>query len=90
MGFKTRYRFWQVLLGFVGLAILAAIFYFFVYKGSTVERNHSAPGPNENPESSLRFLHDFLYCMVLFYFSLNYYYNLVINASFRLLSCRPQ
>ena len=77
MKFKTRYRIWYVLLGLVVLAIIAAIFYFFVFKGSAVERNHTKPDPDANPESSLRFLHDFLYCLVLVYFSLNYYYNLV-------------
>jgi two-component system LytT family sensor kinase len=75
--FKTRYRLWQVLLGFLFLGILAAIMYFFVYKGSPSERTHSKPGPNANPENNLRMLHDFLYCLALVYFSLNYYYNLV-------------
>jgi sensor histidine kinase YesM len=78
MRFKTRYRFWQVLLGFVLLGCVAAIFYFFVYKGSVnYERMHGTPNPNANPESGLRGLHDFLCFLVLFYFCLNYYYNLV-------------
>ena len=78
MKFKTRYRFWYVLLGFVSLAIIAAIFYFFVYRGSVhVENIHGTPSPDANPKSSFRFLHDFIYYVVLFYFTLNYYYNLV-------------
>jgi hypothetical protein len=79
MRFKTRYRFWHVLLGFVTLGIFAAIIYFFVYKGSINDKDiHDAtPDPNANPESGLRMLHDFIYFISLFYFALNYYYNLV-------------
>jgi len=77
MKFKTRYRFWYVLLGFVCLGIFAAIIYFLVYNRNPAEHGQETPNPNANPESGLRALHDFLYYVVLFYFALNYYYNLV-------------
>ena len=77
MRFKTRYRFWQVLLGFVSLGVLGAIIYFIVYKQSPTEHVQAPPSPDANPESGLRSLHDFFYYVVLFYFTLNYYYNLV-------------
>lgn len=79
MKIKIRYRFWKVLLGFVSLGVLAGIFYYFS-NGSFTDHSKTATevkNPNANPESGLRTLHDFLYYVVLFYFSLNYFYNLV-------------
>jgi two-component system, LytTR family, sensor kinase len=80
MRFKTRYKYWQVLVGFLALGLLAAIFYFITYEHeSTKETVKKAPDPNANPESGLRALHDFFYYVTLFYFCLNYYYNLITN-----------
>lgn len=75
MKFKTRYRFWQVLLGIVCLGFLAAIFYYI--SGAYKQPHETKPNPNANPESGLRGLHDFLYYVTLLYFSINYYYNLI-------------
>jgi sensor histidine kinase YesM len=78
MKFKIRYRFWHIVLGFVGLGALAAFFYFVVYHQelpkSTVEQIPKIPS---RPGSSFRALLTFFYFVVFFYFALNYYYNLI-------------
>lgn len=76
MRFKTRYRIWQILLGFFCLALLAAFFY-FVSGGKMDQQHDTTPDPDANPKSGLRFLHDFVYFLLLVYFALNYYYNLI-------------
>lgn len=78
LGFKTRYRFWHVVLGFVCFGIFGALMYLITGGfGEHSEKVTAPKDPNANPESGLRALHDFLYYVTLFYFSLNYYYNLV-------------
>lgn len=84
MRFKPRYRIWQVLLGIVFLAALAAFFY-FLSGGFDKPLHETEQDPNANPESSLRGFHDFIYFIVLVYFSLNYYYQ-YIAANRKLLS----
>src|SRR5436190_21192661 len=78
MGFKTRYRFWHVLLGFVCLCALAAFFYFVVYnEGTTKDIVQPVPKTPSRPGSSLRALLSFISFISFFYFTLNYYYNLI-------------
>ena len=62
------------MLVFVCFGILAAIIYYATgYKHTET----TTPNPNANPESGLRALHDFIYYVVLFYFSINYYYHFI-------------
>jgi two-component system, LytTR family, sensor kinase len=78
MGFKTRYRFWHVVLVFLALCILAAIFYFLVYAPATHKETVKAVSkPDSDSSSGSRFLFTLLYFIVFFYFTLNYYYNLI-------------
>ncbi len=78
MGFKTRYRFWHVLLGFVCLGALAAVFYYFVYYPGTAKNTVQAvPKTPSRPGSGYRALLTFIYFITFFYFTLNYYYNLI-------------
>ena len=76
MGFKTRYRIWHILLGFVCLAGLAAFFYFVVYH-ETIPKNTvpAVPKTPARPGAGLRGLLTFIYFISFFYFTLNYYYN---------------
>src|SRR5688572_8168047 len=77
MRFKTRYKYWHVLVGFICLAIFGFLMYNLL---GGEENEHTTPkvkNPNANPESGLRALHDFFYYVTLFYFCLNYYYNLI-------------
>lgn len=77
MKFKTRYRFWYVVLGFIGLALLAGIAYYSTNHFSNDKTPKPPPDPTANPSSGLRALHDFFYYVLLVYFCLNYFYNLV-------------
>ena len=65
-----------MLVTFIGLGILAAIFYYFVYEPSThKEAVKTVTKPNPGPGSGFRALLTFLYFITFFYFALNYYYN---------------
>lgn len=76
--FKTRYKYWHVLVGFIGIGIVAAILYLTTQlPGDHAPKAETVRDPNQNPESGFRSLHDFFYYVTLFYFALNYYYNLV-------------
>jgi two-component system, LytTR family, sensor kinase len=75
MRFKSRYKFWQVLVGFISIGVLAAIIYFST--GGEMPPSHNSTGPNANPHSGLRSLYDFFYYVTMFYICLNYYYALV-------------
>jgi two-component system, LytTR family, sensor kinase len=78
MRFKTRYRFWHVVLVFIGLCILAAIFYYSAYEPSThKETVNVAPKQKARPGPGFRALLTFFYFITFFYFALNYYYNLI-------------
>lgn len=78
MKFKIRYRFWHVVLGFIGFGALAAFFYFVVYYQELPKNTiQSAPKTPSRPGSSFRALLTFLYLITFFYFALNYYYNLI-------------
>ena len=78
MKFKTRYRFWHVLLTIIGLGVLAAIFYYFVYEPATHKPIvNPVPKPKTRPGSDFRAFLAFIYFITFFYFTLNYYYNLI-------------
>ncbi len=78
MRFKTRYRFWHVVLTFIGLGILAGIFYYFVYAPSThKDIMPVVPKPKARPGGNFRAFITFIYFITLFYFTLNYYYSLI-------------
>ncbi|MBN8674300.1 MAG: histidine kinase [Chitinophagales bacterium] len=78
MKFKTRYRFWHVLLGFTCFAILAAIIYYATKdSASSSEATKLKPKAEPFPGSSLMAPLGFIYFVVFFYFTLNYYYNLI-------------
>ncbi|MEO6613258.1 MAG: histidine kinase [Chitinophagaceae bacterium] len=75
MKFKPRYRFWHILLAFICFGVIASIIYYATgYKHSAEPMK---PNPNANPESSLRSVHDFAYYVILFYFTINYYYHFI-------------
>ena len=80
MKFKTRYKFWHVLVGFIGLGILAGIIYYsttFSDTNKEVEKlvTKKDPLPGSNLEAPL----GFIYFVTFFYFTLNYYYNLLAD-----------
>lgn len=78
MRFKTRYRFWHVVLTFIGLGALAAVFYYFVYYSGTAKNTvQEVPKMPSRPGSRLRALHTFIFFITFFYFALNYYYSLI-------------
>lgn len=79
MKFKPRYRFWQVIVGIICIAVVGYLIYSLMNgfqdpskHGATTKKN-----PNANPESGLRSLHDFLYYVTLLYFGINLYYSLL-------------
>ncbi len=92
MRVKPRYPFWHVLLVFVGLGILAAIFYFTLYAPSinkeavkevSRETVKTISKPASNLGRGIRALFTFLYLIVFFYFTLNYYYSFItLNKKF--------
>ncbi len=78
MRFKTRYRFWHVVLTFIGLGALAAVFYYFVYYPGTAKSIVPVvPKTPSRPGSGFRAFLTFIYFITFFYFTLNYYYNLI-------------
>jgi two-component system LytT family sensor kinase len=81
MKFKARYRFWQVIVGIICVAVVGYLIYSLVYGFSDPSKHgvttKTEPNPNANPESGLRSLHDFLYYVTLLYFSINLYYGLL-------------
>ncbi|HMJ48177.1 MAG TPA: histidine kinase [Ferruginibacter sp.] len=78
MRFKTRYRFWHVLLVVVCLCILGMTISYFMSvpagNDGVKEITETGSVPNKN---YIRLPFFFAYLSVFFYFSLNYYYNLV-------------
>jgi hypothetical protein len=76
--FKTRYKYWHILVGFIAIGAMAAFFYYASQHGKEVPGEvKKVKDPDRRPESGWRMLHDFFYYVTLFYFALNYYYNLV-------------
>jgi len=78
MRFKTRYRFWHVLLAVVCLGVLGMTISYFMTtpagNNGVEEITGTGPVPNKN---YIRLPFFFAYLSVFFYFSLNYYYNLI-------------
>ncbi len=80
MRFKTRYRFWHVLLVSLCISIIAAIIYFSTKE--TVTNNEAVDEITKAdplPGSGLMAPLGFLYFVIFFYFTLNYYYNLIAS-----------
>src|SRR5258708_1262712 len=78
MRFKTRYRFWHVVLTFIGLGIFAAIFYYFIYvPASPKPVVIPVPKLKPRPGGDFRAFVTLIYFITFFYFTLNYYYNLI-------------
>jgi len=75
MKIKIRYKYWKVILGIVGFAIIAAILYFVT--GSYKDHEKSEADPDANPDSWLRGLYYFFYFVTLLYACLNIFYNLI-------------
>ena len=85
MRFKTRYRFWHVLLVFVCIFILSAILYFFfdeLASKETVTGITKTDSVSNRDYISMAFF--MLFVIVFFYFSTNYYYNLVAGNKKRI------
>jgi len=78
MRFKTRYRFWHVLLVFVCIFLLVEGLYFFLDAPAGKETVTGIPNPGATPGPNyIRLPFFMLFLVVFFYCSLNYYYNLV-------------
>lgn len=81
MKFKTRYKLWHIILGFICLGILAAIIYGIYYSMNYTEMNKETEKLSEETVrlrgSSLEAPLGLLYFITFFYFTLNYYYNLL-------------
>lgn len=77
MKFKQRYKYWQVLVGIISIAIIGYTIYSLT--GYKAEHNKvpAVKNPNAYPDSGWRSFHDFIYYVTLLYFAINYYYNLV-------------
>ncbi|MEO7983614.1 MAG: histidine kinase [Bacteroidota bacterium] len=81
MKFKTRFRFWHIVLVVVCVGIVGYAIYSLTYSLNGPQEKVVVPkNPNAYPESGLRSLHDFIYYLVLFYFALNYYYQLIAGS----------
>jgi len=80
MKFKPRFKFWKIVLATLCIAIIGYAIYSLTGYDANHEKVVKPKDPDANPESSLRGFHDFLYYMVLFYFALNYYYNLIAGS----------
>ena len=72
MKFKTRYRFLHVFLVILGLGVLFEVIIPFL-----TDWMDSITNAISNPENGYRDLLGFLYYVVFFYFTLNFYYQLL-------------
>lgn len=83
MKFKTRYKFWHILVGFVGIGILAAIIYSIYSSMNFSEVNKESEklvqDTDQLPGTNLEAPLGFIYFVTFFYFTLNYYYNLLAD-----------
>jgi len=82
MRFKTRYRYWHVMLVFFALGFLAMIAYFLTSMSESTKEVAEKITENESkkkslPGSGIQPLLGFFYYVTFFYFTLNYYYNLL-------------
>src|SRR5688500_1960593 len=86
MRFKSRYKYWHVLVGLFSIGLLYTIIHFLSSIGSSPETVKEVAEPKYIPNKShFAPLHMFFYLSVFFYFTLNYFYNF-IAARKRLLS----
>jgi two-component system LytT family sensor kinase len=79
MKFKPRFKFWQVLVGIIAIAIVAYAVY-SITNGYTNNKPPATPkdtSSNVNAASGLRSLHDFLFYVTLIYLCINLYYGLL-------------
>ncbi len=79
MRFRVRYKYWHVLVGIICIGLVGYTLYSFFDWASRMSANHTelkpVEEPKDYPEHGLRILHDFLYYVTLFYFSLNLLYD---------------
>lgn len=80
MKFKTRYRLWHVFLGFTCFSIIAATVYYITKENFTdKEAVKKIPKVVTLPGRNLMAPLGFIYFVTFFYFTLNYYYNLITS-----------
>lgn len=78
MKFKPRFKYWQIIVGVIGLAVIGYTIYSIVsWMSGPIEHEPRKVYPNANPKSFLRTLHDFFYMITLLYFGINYFYELI-------------
>ncbi len=64
------------MVGFLCVGIGGYLIYSLVYGlGNESKKVVTIPDPNANPEHGLRYLHDFLYYVTVFYFGINLFYH---------------
>lgn len=79
LGFKSRYKYWHVMLGVVAIGVTGYILYSIANGFSAHKPEDVAPMPNTNPESGWRSLHDYFYYVTVIYFCINLFYNLIAD-----------
>jgi sensor histidine kinase YesM len=78
MKFKIRYRFWHVVLVFVVLCIIAGIFYIIAkHSVDTETAKEPIKEPDDPRRNYIRPPFVLVYMIAFFYFTLNYYYQLI-------------
>ncbi len=77
MRFKPRYKFWHILVGIIGIALIGYSIYSLTGYKAEHDKAPVVKNPNAYPESGWRSFHNFLYYVILLYFAINYYYNLI-------------
>ena len=76
MRFKTRYRFWHVVLGIIGVGMIAALFYIVsTFSSEKQVLEESTDSKTDAEHSALGAFLMFAYIVTFFYFTLNYYYQ---------------
>ncbi len=79
MRFKTRYRFWNVVLIVLAIYILFGCLIFISYALYPNEEAKKELGSVRGYTHLLRFGSEFLYTVLFLYFTTNYYYNLLVE-----------
>jgi sensor histidine kinase YesM len=74
---RFRIPYWQVLVGVVAFGLVGYLIYFAANGFELPQHDEEVPGPNANPESGWRGLHDFIYYVTVIFFSLNLFYGLL-------------
>jgi len=77
MKFKTRFKYWQVVVGFICLGILGMIIYSLVRAFYPEAMNMTHTDPNDYPFNIWRMLYSFIYYTFMVYIGLNLYYHLI-------------